>query len=62
MNLPVVTWQAGGTLEDARYGTAKGSAADPDKSAMARWIQKHQMTTKVRRETSKATDSLFNVV
>lgn len=61
MNLPVVALgrQAGSTLEDAPQGTAKGSAADPDTSVMPRWIQKHQMTTKVRRETSKATDSLF---
>lgn len=29
---------------------------------MAGRIQKHQMTTKIRREISKATDSLFNVV
>jgi hypothetical protein len=39
--------------------------ADPQKPVImeeTEWIQKYQMTTQVRSKTSKATDSLFNVV
>lgn len=38
------------------------SAADPDKSGTTGRIPKQQMATKLRRETIKATNSLFNVV